>query len=272
MVLPQIGFGCYNPKGEDNRTLFALAIETGYRYFDTASRYNTERELGQAIKDSGIDRKEIVVASKAWHNQLGYSETKTAFYETLKNLQTDYLDIYMMHWPRHNYHCDWKAMDLEAWRAMGELHKEGLIRGIGVSNFLPHHLSNLLENSDITPVIDQLELHPGYCQEAAVSFCLKNGVQPQAWGPLGRGRTMNNKFLKTLAEKHGRSIPQICIRFLIQKGIMPVVKSSSAERMVENTKVFDFTLSDDDMWMISCMPQDGWMEEHPDFAIPKVTD
>lgn len=268
MTVPKIGFGCYNPKCSDNRPIFALALETGYRYFDTASLYRTERDLGRAIKESGIPRNELTVASKAWHDQLGYEETKAAFYQSLERLQLDYLDIYMIHWPRHDASCDWKAMDLEAWRAMGELQKEGLIRGIGVSNFLPQHLSNLLENSDVRPVVDQLELHPGYCQDAAVSFCRQKGIQPQAWGPLGRGKALNIGYIAELAGKYGRSYAQICLRFLLQKGIMPVVKSSSADRMAENAAVFDFELSDEEMWTITCLPQESWMGEHPDFNIP----
>ena len=268
ITVPKIGYGCYNPRCDHNREIFGLALETGYRYFDTAYIYGTERDLGLAIKDAGIPRSELTISTKAWHDQLGYERTKTACYKSLENLGLDYIDIYLIHWPRHDVECDWRTMDLEAWRAMCELKEEGVIRGIGVSNFLPHHLQNIIENSDVVPVIDQLELHPGYCQEAAVAYCKEHGIQPQAWGPLGRGRALDNTYINELAAKYGKSPAQICIRYLLQRGIMPVVKSSSAERMRANTEVFDFGLTEEEVSIISCMPQEGWMGEHPDFKIP----
>ena len=268
LTVPAIGYGCYNPRCDRNREIFRIAIESGYRYFDTAYIYGTERELGAAIKDAGISRAELTIATKAWHDQLGRELTKTACYRSLENLQLDYIDVYLIHWPRHNAECDWRAMDIEAWRAMCELKAEGVVREIGVSNFLPHHLQNLLDNSDVPPVLNQLELHPGYCQESAVSYCEDKAIQLQAWGPLGRGRMLTNEYISALAAKYGKSPAQICIKFLLQRGIMPVVKSSSIERMKENRDVFDFELTEEEMWMIRCMPQDGWMGEHPDFKIP----
>ena len=203
---------------------------------------------------------------------MGYEETRVALHRTLERLQTDYLDLYLIHWPRRiEGDTDWKQIDLDTWRAMEEMKKEGLIRGLGLSNFLPHHLDNILENGTEKPLVDQLEIHPGYSQEAAVSYCKSKGIVVQAWSPLGRSRILENEFFQALAKKYNKSAAQICLRFLIQKDIIPLVKSANFERMKENQNIFDFEISREDMQMLECMPQDTWLGEHPDFHIPKKT-
>ncbi|MCR5686544.1 MAG: aldo/keto reductase [Lachnospiraceae bacterium] len=271
--IPKIGFGTYNEEFCDNREVILQAIECGYRFFDTASLYETERSLGNALRESGISRSEVIIETKLWIDEMGAGNVKKAFERSLTRLQTDYVDIYMIHWPRQTGADDedWKALDIETWNAMEDLVRKGKVRRLGLSNFLPHHLKNILENCSIRPVVDQLELHPGYSQERAVQYCLDNDVIPMAWSPLGRGRenaTIGNSILVRLAEKYGRSIQQINIRFLLQKGILPIPKASSYEHMKANLDVFDFELSEDDISMLSCMPQTAWLEEHPDFAIP----
>jgi diketogulonate reductase-like aldo/keto reductase len=271
--IPKIGFGTYNEEFADNRTVILEAIECGYRFFDTASLYETERSLGCALKESGISREDVIIETKLWIDEMGADNVKTAFDRSLNRLQTDYVDIYMMHWPRQTGADDedWKALDLETWKAMESLVKQGRVKRLGLSNFLPHHLKNILENCEIKPVVDQLELHPGYSQEAAVSYCRENEVLPMAWSPLGRGRenaTIGNSILVRLSEKYGKSIQQINLRFLLQKGILPIPKASSAEHMKANMNVFDFELTEDDISMLSCMPQTAWLGEHPDFVIP----
>ena len=179
----------------------------------------------------------------------------------------------MIHWPRRTGADDeaWKELDIETWKAMEEMVKEGKVRRLGLSNFLPHHLKNILENCSVRPVADQLELHPGYSQEAAVAYCKENDVLPMAWSPLGRGRenaTIGNSVLVRLSKKYGKSIQQINLRFLLQKGILPIPKASSAEHMKANLNVFDFELSEDDISILSNMPQTAWLGEHPDFHIP----
>ena len=271
--IPSIGFGTYNEEFADNKDIILDAIECGYRFFDTASLYETERSLGNALKESGIARSDVIIETKLWIDEMGRDNVFAAFDRSLNRLCTDYVDIYMIHWPRQTGADDedWKSLDIETWRAMEELVDKGSIRRLGLSNFLPHHLKNILENCRIRPVVDQLELHPGYSQERAVEYCLKNEVIPMAWSPLGRGRenaTIGNSILVKLAKKYGRSIQQINIRFLLQKGILPIPKASTKEHMKSNMDVFDFELSDDDISMLSCMPQTAWLEEHPDFAIP----
>jgi diketogulonate reductase-like aldo/keto reductase len=246
------------------------AIEAGYRYFDTASLYGTERVLGQAIRESGIPRSEFFLVSKLWIDERGYHEAKQAFERTLDRLGTDTLDLYLIHWPRGTEgDTDWKEKDLDTWRAMEELYKAGRIRGLGLSNFLPHHLENILKHAKVEPVVDQLELHPGYTQEAAVRYCRENDIRVQAWSPLGRSAMLENPILKTYAKKYGKSVAQICLRFLLQKDIIPIVKASAMERMKENQDIFDFEISREDMFILNNMPQNTWLGEHPDFAIPK---
>ncbi len=272
-TLPKIGFGTYNEEFADNKDVILQAIECGYRFFDTASLYETERSLGNALKESGIARSDVIIETKLWIDEMGAEGVKKAFERSLNRLQTDYVDIYMMHWPRQTGADDedWKALDIETWQAMERLVDQGKVRRLGLSNFLPHHLKNILDNCRIKPVVDQLELHPGYSQERAVAYCQENGVIPMAWSPLGRGRenaTIGNSILVKLSKKYKKSIQQINLRFLLQKGILPIPKASTMEHMKSNMDVFDFDLSEDDLSMLSCMPQTAWLEEHPDFAIP----
>ena len=273
LKIPKIGFGTYNEEFSDNKAVILKAIECGYRFFDTASLYETERSLGNALKESGIARTDVIIETKLWIDEMGADNVRKAFEKSLNRLQTDYIDIYMMHWPRQTGTDDekWKELDAETWVAMERLVRQGKVKHLGLSNFLPHHLKNILEKSSIKPVVDQLELHPGYSQEAAVAFCKANDVLPMAWSPLGRGRenaTIGNAILVRLAEKYGKSIQQINLRFLLQKGILPIPKASSEAHMKANLEVFDFELSEDDMSMLSYMPQTAWLGEHPDFVIP----
>ncbi|MCR5421938.1 MAG: aldo/keto reductase [Lachnospiraceae bacterium] len=271
--IPKLGFGTYNEEFADNTKSIKEAIESGYRFFDTASLYETERYLGRAVKESKLKREDFIIETKLWIDEMGYNEAKRAIEKSLKRLDMDYVDIYMIHWPRQTgaLNEDWKRLNIETWRAMEEMVDEGIVKRLGVSNFLPHHLENILKNCRIRPVVDQLELHPGYSQEGVVAYCKENGIQPMAWSPLGRGRTnatVGNSILVKLSEKYGRSIQQINLRFLLQKDILPIPKASSKEHMLGNKSVFDFELTDEDVSMLSYMPQTAWLGEHPDFVVP----
>lgn len=263
--IPCLGFGTYKTAEKNNVDVLKTAIQAGYRYFDTASFYFTEEYLGQAIKESKVPREEFFIVSKMWRDEMGYAGTKKALEDSLRKLQTDYLDLYLIHWPRPSAICEnWKEIDLETWRAMEELQQEGKIRGLGLSNFLPRHLENILQNGKVKPVVNQLELHPGYMQMSAVQYCKKHEIQLQAWSPLGRQRVTGHKLMLELADKYQVSPSQICLRYLIQHGIIPLPKSSTMERMKQNMDVFGFEIEPEDMYRIDSMPQTGWSGEHPD--------
>ena len=203
---------------------------------------------------------------------MGYAGTKQALERTLNRLQVDYLDLYLIHWPRQAENdTNWKQRDLETWCAMEELHSQGKIKSLGLSNFLPHHMKNIVENCQVMPVANQLEVHLGYLQETAVAYSKRNKVLVQAWSPLGRSQLLQSPVLLKMAAKYGKSAAQLCLRFLVQKGIVPIVKASTAERMKENMDIFDFEISWEDMSVLEGMPQTAWSGEHPDFVIPKVS-
>ena len=272
-TIPKIGFGTYHEQFGNNLDPIRTAIKVGYRFFDTASLYETEKYLGQAVKESGIPREEFIIETKVWYDEMGYEGTKAALDRSLRRLGMDYVDIYLIHWPRVTGAPDesWKERDLETWRAMEELVQAGKVRRLGLSNFLPHHLKNILDNCSIKPVVDQLELHPGYSQEAAVAYCQANGVVPMAWSPLGRGRenaTIGNAVLVRLAEKYGKSVQQINLKFLLQKDIIVIPKATSEAHIRANLELTDFALTEEEISMLSCMPQTAWLGEHPDFYIP----
>ena len=265
ICIPNLGFGTYKAGNGECEKAIVDAINTGYTYFDTAAFYKNERDIAKAIKNSNKKREELIIASKVWREDLGYDNTMKAFESSLKNLDTNYLDVYLIHWPKANPEDkNWKEKNIQTWKAMEELYKAGRIKAIGVSNFLPYHLINLMDNCEIKPMINQLELHIGYLQKTAVDFCVKNDILLQAWSPIGRGKVLNEESLKKMAEKYGKTVSQICIRFLYQMGIMPIVKSSSINRMEENLNVFDFSIERDDMYYLMCLPQIGWSGEHPD--------
>lgn len=286
--IPAIGFGCYNAKGGDNYQIISDAIKAGYRFFDTASLYETERDLGQAIKDSGIPREEFFIQTKMWIDEMGYENTKEAINRSLNRLQMDYVDVYLMHWPRsmpeyegapgypeviykqpeYVPNPDWKSVQQETCRALDELMDEGKIRGIGLSNFLPHHIINVMKCLKHKPVVDQLEIHLGYTQATAVEFAKKQGMVVQAWSPLGRSDVFNEPFFKMMADRYNVSVAQLGLRFLYQMGILPLPKSSALDRQKQNLDIFDFEISEEDYYLIACMVPTCWQHEHPDFVVP----
>lgn len=263
--IPCVAFGTYKAADGKSTEIIQTALKTGYRYFDTASFYGTETFLRDAIRESGVDRKECFLASKLWKDEMGYENAKAALARTLENLGTDYLDLYLIHWPLPTPDSkNWRELDRETWRALEELYQEGKIRAIGLSNFLPHHIDNLLETCEIKPMVDQLEFHPGYTQEAAVRYCQERDILVQAWSPIGRGRVLEDPMMSEMAEKYHVSAAQICLRYALQRGIVPLPKSSSEERMRQNQEIFHFEISKEDMCRIDTMPQTGWSGEHPD--------
>ena len=263
--IPAVAFGTYKAADGKNADVIRTAIASGYRYFDTASFYGTEVYLAEAIRESGLPRDDFFIASKIWKTEMGYENVKKAFQRTLDNLETDYLDLYLIHWPLPEPgYKEWKELDKETWRAMEELYQSGKVRAIGLSNFLPHHIENILDSCTVRPAVDQIEYHPGYSQEAVVQYCKERKILVQAWSPIGRRRVLEEPLVQMLADKYGVSSAQICLKFASQRGIIPLPKSSSAERMKENLDLHSFELEEEDIWRLATMPQAGWSGEHPD--------
>ena len=259
--IPAVGYGTYLTSEKDDGTV-AAALAAGYRHFD----YGTEQALGDALKAAGVPREELFLTSKLWKDEMGYENAFAAFERSLQKLGTDYLDLYLIHWPRtDDLTAEWRQLDRDTWRALEELHRAGRVRAIGVSNFLPHHLRNLMETAEIAPMVNQIEFHPGYPQTWNVEFCKAHGILPEAWSPLGRTRVLQDERLAGIAAKYSKTVAQLCVRFALQCGVVPLPKSSSPARMKANLDVFDFVISDEDMDRILTLPQFGWSGLHPDY-------
>ena len=263
--IPCIGFGTWQtPDGETAVNSVIEAIKSGYKHIDTAAIYGNEKSIGKAIKESGINRDELFITSKVWNKDRGYKTTLAAFEKTINDLQIDYLDLYLIHWPASvNKFNDWDNINLETWKAMTELYKAGKIKSIGVSNFMPHHLKSLME-TEVKPMVDQIEFHPGFMQEETFKYCNDNNILVEAWSPLGTGKMLNNETLKTISSKYNKSVAQICIRWCLQNNALPLPKSVTASRIKENTEIFDFVISDEDMKTINAMEYCGGSGLHPD--------
>ncbi len=269
-VIPAVGFGSFMSTDKRGEDVITDALDAGYRYIDTAAFYHNEEAIGAALKKSGIERKDIFLCSKVWPGDLGREKTLRSFEESCEKLGTDYLDMFLIHWPKTGPDDeDWLCKVRESWALMEELYEKGRIRVIGLSNFLPHHIRPLMETAVIRPMVDQLELHVGYMQEYALAYLKENGILPQAWSPLGRGSMLNDAEISKLAAKYGKTNAQILLRFLLQRGIPVIPKASSPERMRENLDIFDFKLTKDEISYLSCLPQRGWSGEHPDLPRPQ---
>ena len=251
--IPCVGFGTYlTPDGETAVSSVIEAVHAGYRHIDTAAVYGNEKSVGKAICKCGTDRKELFITSKVWNSAQGYETTLHAFDKTLSDLELDYLDLYLIHWPIPRKHDDdWQQLNRETWRAMEKLYREGRVRAIGVSNFKPRHLDALLEKADIAPMVDQIELHPGMPQDETVEYCRARDILVEAWGPLAQGRLFESVELDVLAAKHRKSVSQIVLRWHLQRGILPLPKSITPSRIVENAQLFDFELSSQEMNFIT---------------------
>lgn len=269
--IPIIGFGTYKSVKEDGVLAIKNALTKGYRLIDTAARYNNEEEVGKGIAEGGVDRKEIIVTTKLWRDNLGYKETKEAFELSLKKLGLTYIDLYLIHWPANakNY-SNWQKANADSWRAMEELQAEGRIKSIGVSNFWEEHLEALFQTANIIPAVNQIEFHPGYWQPELTAFCKENGITVESWSPLARGKILGNDVLNAIAEKHNRSVSQICLRWVIQHGVVVIPKSTTLQRIEENISIFDFALSEEEMQQIEELPEMGFSGELPNIWPDRV--
>lgn len=246
--MPIIGFGVYQiPDAQECENAVYEALMAGYRLIDTAAGYLNEEAVGQAIKRSGIPREELFITTKLWVQDAGYESAKLAFAKSLKKLKLDYLDLYLIHQPFGDYYG--------AWRAMEELYHEGKSRAIGVSNFLPDRLMDLIVHNEIAPAVNQIETHPFYQQAESAAFMKEQGVQHQSWAPFAEGlnNLFSNEVLASLAEKHNKSVAQVVLRWLVQRGIVVIPKSVKKERIAENINIFDFELRSEDMDQIAAL-------------------
>lgn len=251
--IPCVGFGTWQtPDGETAVSAVLSAIGAGYRHIDTAEGYGNEKSVGAAVKKSGVSRKELFITSKLWNSNHGYEKTLAAFEKTMKRLDTDYLDLYLIHWPNPiAFRGNWRDANAGTWKAFEELYRAGRVRAIGVSNFRPHHLEELMKTATVAPMVNQIRLCPGDTQDETADFCRSRGILLEAYSPLGTGRIFGVPEMKALAEKYGRSVAQICIRWSLQRGYLPLPKSVTPERIEENARVFDFELEEADVRLIA---------------------
>jgi 2,5-diketo-D-gluconate reductase A len=248
--MPILGFGVFqvpDPK-ECERSVYD-AIETGYRLIDTAASYMNEEAVGNAIRKSGVAREELFITTKLWIQDAGYENTKKAFEKSLKKLQLEYLDLYLIHQPYGDVHGSWRAME--------ELNRQGKIRAIGISNFHPDRVMDLISFNQIVPAVNQIETHPFHQQIESQKFLKENNIQHESWGPFAEGKNdlFKNEVLASIGKKYNKSIAQVVIRWLTQRGVVAIPKSVRKERMTENFNVFDFQLSDEDMKLIQTLDQ-----------------
>ncbi len=258
-VMPQLGLGAYKVNQDIAVQLVQHALEIGYRRIDTAALYDNEAEVGAAIRKSGVAREEVFVTSKIWNDRHGYAEAKEAIQESVNRLNIDYVDMMLIHWP-----CPKQDKFVETWRAFEEFLETGLVRSIGVSNFNQPHLEKLLATANVTPAINQVELHPQLAQNSLRHFNTRHDIKTEAWAPLGRARFNENPLLGEIAESLGKTVAQVIIRWHLQLGNLVIPKSSNPDRLAENFDVFDFELSEHNMGLIATLNTETRIATNPD--------
>lgn len=261
--IPCMGLGTWQSPDDVAKNAVLSALASGYRLIDTAAAYGNEKGVGAGIAASGLSRNEIFVTSKLRNADHGYKATLDAFQLTMEKLGLEYLDLYLIHWPNPvQFRTTWEFAMSETWRAFEDLYEKGRIKAIGVSNFMPHHIDTLMKTAKIKPMVNQLKLCPGITQDKIVNYCKENGIVVEAYSPFGTGLIFSVDEMKKLSQKYGHTIGQICLRWCLQKGFVSLPKSSNPMRIAENTKIFDFELSNEDMELISNMT--GSCGETPD--------
>ncbi|MBG9733537.1 aldo/keto reductase [Paenibacillus alvei] len=260
--MPWFGIGVFKvEEGPELVNAVKAAIANGYRSVDTAAIYGNEEGVGQGIREgiqkAGISREDLFVTSKVWNADLGYESTIAAYETSLKKLGLEYLDLYLIHWPVEGKYKD-------AWKALETLYKEGRVKAIGVSNFQIHHLEELMKDAEIKPMVNQVEYHPRLTQKDLQSFCQEHGIQLEAWSPLMQGQLLDNEVLTEIARKYNKSVAQVILRWDLQNGVVTIPKSTKEHRIIENSTVFDFELTLEDMKQIDGLNQNHRVGPDPD--------
>lgn len=268
IAIPCIGYGTWQtPSDGTTRECVKNAIDAGYRHIDTAFAYGNEAEVGEGIRASGVKRNEIFLTTKHWVTERGYDKTIAAIETSLKLLGTDYLDLYLIHWPAVSKRfANWEEINADTWRAFERMYKDGKIRAIGVSNFEKKHIDSLISNCKIKPMVNQLEFHPGFTQWENVRYMQEKDILVEAWSPLGNGAVLGDERIKAIAEKYNKDVAQLCIRFALQLGILPLPKSTNPARMKTNAEVFDFEISAEDIDTLLNLPVLGYSGFAPEDA------
>ncbi|MFW6289365.1 MAG: aldo/keto reductase [Mariniphaga sp.] len=256
--MPWLGLGVFRAEeGGEVENAVKVALKSGYRSIDTAAVYQNEKGVAKGIRESGVKREDIFLTSKVWNSDQGYDSTLQAFEESLNKLQTDYLDLYLIHWPKGK-------LSVETWKAMEELYEKKKIRAIGVSNFLVHHLEEFLPECKVIPAVNQVEFHPELIQPDLLKYCQNKNIQLEAWSPIMKGRVVDIPVMQALAAKYGKTPVQIVLRWDIQKGVITIPKSVTPERIISNADIFDFELSEEDMAKIDRLDKNERIGFHPD--------
>lgn len=262
--IPILGFGTYKALEQEGIDAVVAAIDNGYTLIDTASIYKNEEAVGKGIKASGVAREKIYLTTKLWREYLGYDSAKKEFEKSLKKLDVDYIDLYLIHWPANAKNYDnWQQANANAWRAMEDLQTEGKIKSIGVSNFFQEHLEALFQTAKVIPAVNQIEFHPGYWQQPLVEYCKQQKIVVESWSPLARGKVFGNEVLEDIAKNHNKSVSQVCLRWILQHDIIVIPKSTTPKRIKENIDIFDFELTAGEMELINNLPEMGFSGELP---------
>lgn len=256
--IPALGLGVFKAY-DDTYTAVRYALDAGYRHIDTAKVYENEAQVGKAVKDSGIPREQLFITTKLWTDSMRSRQVPQALEKSLSLLDMDYVDLYLMHWPLKD-----PKQNAYVYTEMEKLRAQGKIRACGVSNFQMHHLDNLIADTGVIPDINQVESHPYLCNTTVLDYCKKRGIVAEAWSPLARGKITNETKLADLASKYVKTVAQIVIRWHLQRGIVVIPKSVKRNRIIENSKVFDFALTDEDMALISSLDRNFRTGSHPD--------
>lgn len=259
LTIPSIGLGTWKITDKQQMLMtIESAFISGYRLFDTAAAYMNEMALGKALKELQIPREELIIQDKLWNTCYGYEEAQEACKRSLRKLKTDYLDVYLIHWPATaKQYENWQEINAETWRGLETLYKEGYIRALGVCNFKPYHLSELGKMSKIVPHINQIEFHPGMLQTETVTYCKENDIQIEASSPLGNGQILKNNTLCQMAEEKEVTVAKLCLKWGLKHGAIVMPKTTQVERLKENIQLDDFELSDDEMSIIDQIPYCG---------------